>query len=226
MESEEIVSGFTVEHLANQCACYFAAFGMNHEVELPVSPDIVASLTRLDEMSPHNLERVFKAAKNKNPDLFSFKEAMHDRKHLRKWLAAALKEITQLETKGCWEECMKTDAVDQKIIPCTWVFTLKRNPAGEITKRKARICLRGDLMLSDEESYAPVVSWSEIRMFLVLAMMMNWQTISIDWNNAFIQATLKTLMYMHTPRGLKNKHGFDGCLKLVKSLVIRIQVRS
>ena len=51
-------------------------------------------------------------------------------------------------------------------------------------------------MMGDEESYAPVSSWSSICVFLVLSMMLNWVTISVDWNNAFIQAKLKEPMYM------------------------------
>ena len=128
---------------------------------------------------------------------------MADYKNLKEWLAAALKEIRALESKACWVECLKSEAGDEPIIPCTWVFSLKHNPAGEVTKFKARICLRGDLMLDDAESYAPVVAWATVRFFLVLAVMMKWVTISVDWNNAFVQAVLKKPMYMHTPRGLR-----------------------
>ena len=48
------------------------------------------------------------------------------------------------------------------MILCTWVFGCERNLAGEIIKCEARICLRGDLMIDDSETYAPVVMWSTI----------------------------------------------------------------
>ena len=161
------------------------------------------------------------AKKKKNPDLFSFDEAMRDKPTLMNWLASALKEINQLEAKLCWEECLKTEAQEkgEPIIPNTWVFRFKRTPAGDITKHKARICLRGDLMDDDEESYAPVVSWSTVRFFLILSIMMGWVTVSVDWANAFIQAALKEPMYMETPRGFRKKlYGTLGCLRVTKSL--------
>ena len=62
-------------------------------------------------------------------------------------------------------------------------------------------------MKVDAESYAPVVAWSTIRLFLCLTVELNWITVSADWANAFIQATLKKPMYMATPRGFFNKYG-------------------
>ena len=148
-------------------------------------------------MTPAQFEYVFKAAKNKNPDILTYDETLRDLKHLKDWMEAALKEIKQLESKECWIECRKSEVPHgQKIVPCTWVFRYKRNPAGEIIKCKGRICIRGDLMEGDEESYAPVSSWSSIRLFLILSMMWRWVTISVDWNNAFIQAVLKEPMYI------------------------------
>ena len=154
-----IVSDVTIEHLANQCTAYFAAYGIDQKVTQPVSQKIATCLGSLDELSPYQFGQVFKAAKQNNPDILSFDQAMRDHLHIEEWLAAALKEITQLEKKNCWSECLKSEAKSKKIIPCTWVFNFKRNPAGEITKCKARICLRGDLMTDDSESYAPVVQW-------------------------------------------------------------------
>ena len=73
-------------------------------------------------------------------------------------------------------------------------------------------------MDDDEESYAPVVSWSSVRLFLVLSILLGWETVSVDWANAFVQATLDKPIFMSTPRGFMNKYGSNGCLKLLKSL--------
>ena len=143
---------------------------------------------------------------------------MRDTARLQEWLDASLKEIRQLEDKNCWEECLKSDANGEPVVPCTWVFRVKRNPAGDIIKCKGRICLRGDLMDDDEESFAPVCAWSSVRLFLVIAMILGWTTVSVDWANAFIQALLKQPMYMATPRGFKNKFGQAGCVRLHRSL--------
>ena len=121
-----------------------------------------AFFSQIDEMLPHQFAEIFKAGGKKNPDIYSYEEVQNDIEHLNEWLEAALKEIRQLESKNVWSECLKSEAKGRQIIPCTWVFRLKRNPAGEIIKHKARICLRGDLMVDDANTYAPVVQWSTI----------------------------------------------------------------
>ena len=156
------VDNLTVEHIASQCKVYFAAYGIDCEIEAKLSPETVACLAKLDELPPHQFAQVFKAAKKKNPDILSYNKAMRDYENLKEWLAAALKEIRQLEGKKVWIECHKSEAKGEQIVPCTWVFRYKQKPAGEILKCKARICLRGDLMIDDSDSYAPVVMWSTI----------------------------------------------------------------
>ena len=61
---------------------------------------IVNYLQKLDKPQPHQFAQVFKAAKKKNPDILSFNKAMCNYGNLKAWLAAALKEIKQLEGKG------------------------------------------------------------------------------------------------------------------------------
>ena len=117
-----------------------------------------------------------------------------------------------------WSECLKSEANGRQIVPCTWVFRCKRNPAGEIIKCKARICLRGDLTIDDANTHAPVVQWSTIRFFMICAMHSGWVTKSVDWVNAFPQAPLKEPVFMTTPRGFANEHRVNGCLRLNKSL--------
>ena len=215
------VTGINRNHLSNLICAYHGSFGsVVCEDDTHISRDCWVHLAKLDELAPKHFDFVFKAASKKDPDTLSYDEAMNDAEYQVEWMAAAAKEIKQLEEKGCWVECQKSEAHNkgQQIIPCTWVFRIKRSPDGEILKRKGRICVRGDLMTVDAESYAPVVAWSTIRFFLCLAMKLNWKTVSVDWANAFIQAPLKEPMYMQTPRGFTNKFGSYGCLKLTQSI--------
>ena len=158
--------------------------------------------------------------KAKDPDLLTWDQAMRDFPNLDRWLAAVAKEIKQLEDKECWVECLKSEAEakGKRIIPCQWVLRVKRSPSGEIIKYKGRIVLRGDLMDEDEDNFAPVCAWSSVRFFLVISIILGWVTVSVDWANAFIQAELKEPMYMAIPRGFKSKFGFNGCLRVTKSL--------
>ena len=103
-------------------------------------------------------------------------------------------------------------------MPGTWVFRRKRTPDGEISKYKARYCVRGDLEEGEPETYAPVVSWSSVRPFLVLALTLNWYTSSIDFSSAFVQAKLENPVWIHLPRGFQSPLGTNVCLRLRKSL--------
>ena len=160
----------------------------------------------------------FKASAS-DPDTLSFEQAMADTDNVTKWMEAAAKEVASLEKNGTWVE-VDFDEAKTKVLPGTWVFKRKRSPDGEITKYKARYCVRGDLEEGEPETFAPVVAWSSVRLFLVLSMTLNWDTCSIDFSSAFVQARLTNPVWIHTPRGFRTEHQGDRrkCLKLVKSL--------
>jgi len=111
------------------------------------------------------------------PDTLTFHQAMKD-KDRDKWIQAAETEIKELENHHVWEE-VPADQVKAKNIPATWVFRRKRNPAGDIKRWKARICLRGDL-IEGSGTYSPVVAFSTVRLFLIVSMILDWPTCSID----------------------------------------------
>jgi Reverse transcriptase (RNA-dependent DNA polymerase) len=142
---------------------------------------------------------------------------MNDIGFVQEWKDAALKEINSLEANGTWVEVSMSEA-KTKILPGTWVFRRKRTPDGEISKFKARYCVRGDLEEGEPETYAPVVAWSSVRLFLILALTLNWDTCSIDFSSAFVQALLLDPVWIHLPRGFISKRGSSTCLRLVKSL--------
>jgi hypothetical protein len=160
----------------------------------------------------------FKAAAS-DPDTLTFDQAMSDIEHVTKWMEAAAKEIASLEKNGTWIEVKMTEA-KTKILPGTWIFRRKRSPDGEIIKYKARYCVRGDLEEGEPETYAPVVAWSSVRLFLILSLTLGWGTCSIDFSSAFVQANLADPVWIHMPRGFKtDQHGDQRtCLQLVKSL--------
>jgi hypothetical protein len=158
---------------------------------------------------------------NADPDTLTYDEAMADLDR-DCWLESMLVEITSLESKESWDDVF-TDEARTRILPGTWVFRRKRNPDGMITKFKARYCVRGDLQEDDSPTYAPVMAWSSVRIFLVLAMTMGWYTCSIDFSNAFVQAVLEEPVWIHLPRGFLSglsclSGGARTCLRLKKSL--------
>jgi hypothetical protein len=87
-----------------------------------------------------------------------------------------------------------------KAIPGTWIFRRKRSPDDTITKWKARWVLRGDLQVADFDSYASVVAWSTVRIFMVLGLILRW-TLSKHWISTTLssklQLTTKCLHFYH-----------------------------
>ncbi|CAJ1940544.1 unnamed protein product [Cylindrotheca closterium] len=160
----------------------------------------------------------YKARATKDPDVFTYNEAVNG-PNSEKWTAAAKKEIEELEGKLTWIEVPMSKA-KTKIIPGTWVFRVKRNPSGEMTKFKARYCVRGDLeeMDVDKNTFAPTVAWSTVRLFLVLCLILGWATVSVDFSNAFVQSKLDKPKWVHLPRGFVSPKGKGTCLQLNKSL--------
>ena len=134
---------------------------------------------------------IFKATAT-DPDTLTFDQAMADIENVTKWMEAAAKEILSLEKNGTWREVEISEAR-------TWVFRRKRSPDGEITKCKARYCVRGDLEEGEPETYAPVVAWSSVWLFLVLSTTLGWETCSIDFSSAFVQAHLADPVWIHMP---------------------------
>jgi hypothetical protein len=151
-----------------------------------------------------------------DPDTLTYDEAMADPGHHAQWIESMQKEITALKTHGTWDEVDISDA-KFKILSGTWVLHRKRSSDGDIRKYKSRYCCRGDLEEGDFDSYAPVVAWSSVRLFLVLTITLNWVTCSIDFSNAFVQAKLKTPVWIHLPCGFLSTCTGKTCLRLKRS---------
>ena len=158
---------------------------------------------------------LFKASSS-DPDTLNFDDVLRD-PLLNDWIVAAMKEITELEKKKCWDE-VPIEESKGTVLPGIWVFRRKRTPDGQVKKLKARYCVRGDLQDGDPETFAPVVAFSTVRIFLAFSAILDWVTISIDFVNAFVQAPLSAPIWIHLPRGFRSKLKGKTCLRLKRSL--------
>ena len=117
---------------------------------------------------------IFKVKTVSDPDLLTFEQAMLEPDQVEKWTEAASTEIQSLEKMNTWTEVPIHDAKSQTVLPGRWVFKCKRTPDGTIKKHKARYCVRGDLQDGEFETFAHVVSFSTVRLFLVLSLLFDW----------------------------------------------------
>jgi hypothetical protein len=156
-----------------------------------------ASIYSANGLSP---PYAFKAS-NSDPDTLSYEKAMKD-VDKSKWIAAAEKEIKSLEDQNTWTEVDISDATS-RVLPSQWVFKRKRTPDGNIKSYKGRTVAKRDLEEGGFDTYAPVVAWSSVRFFLVVSLILEWNTCSIDFSSVFVQAKLEKAVWLHLPQGFK-----------------------
>ena len=145
------------------------------------------------------------AATTRDTETFTYEEILRHAAR-EEWIRAAMNEIEQLEAHDTWivEDIANAKS---KILPGTWTFKLKRRPDGSVKKYKARFCVRGDLQNGVDETFAPVVGFTSVRIFLVFALLMGWVACTIDFVNAFVQAALSSPVWIHLTRGFRSKKG-------------------
>ena len=138
-----------------------------------------------------------------DPDTMYLEEAMRqpDRDH---FIKAMYKELEDHIGRHHWKIVPITSVPPGKIpLPMVWSMKRKRNPIGIITKWKARLCAGGHKSIEFVDywsTYSPVVSWSTVRLLIVLALINNWYMQSIDFVLAYPQAAIKTDIFMSPPK--------------------------
>ena len=93
------------------------------------------------------------------------------------------------------------------LLPAVWQMRRKRDiQTRKVYKWKARLNLDGSRMRHKrdyDQTYAPVASWSTIRMLLTMSIIHNWHTVQLDYVLAFTQAPVERELYMKIPKGFE-----------------------
>ena len=104
-------------------------------------------------------------------ELVKFEDAMK----YEVWLQAMQEEIRSIERSKTWEP---TSLPPGKIhIAVKWVFKVKLNPNGTISKHKVRLVAKGFMHKKCEdqsEIFAPVARFETVRMIVCLACWRDW----------------------------------------------------
>ena len=167
------------------------------------------------------------AANNSDPDTLKWHQAIKE-DDWEQFYEAAQTEIKTLQDIGTWEEVdIKNVPKGTNILPGTWVFKRKRYPDGKLRKHKARYCVRGDKQVAGVdyfETYAPVTSWSTVRLMFTLTIVCKLESVQVDYTNAFAQANLKEDVYITVPQGFVPSDPTRSIvLRLLKSLYGLVQ---
>ncbi|GJV05450.1 putative RNA-directed DNA polymerase [Tanacetum coccineum] len=129
------------------------------------------------------------------------------------------KEYDALMKNGTWSlvpRASNTNVVDGK-----WVYRLKRDKNGAITRYKARFVAKGCRQqpgIDFHETFSPVVKSTTIRAVLSLAVTNDWPLRQLDIQNAFLHGNLKEQVYMKQPPGFIDPQRPNHVCLLHKSL--------
>ena len=133
-----------------------------------------------------------------------------------KWKKAINEEYDALLKNNTW--IMVKPPENKKPIESRWVFRVKRNQDGTISKYKARLCAKGYAQkegIDYNEIYAPTTRFDSIRVLLAIANMQDYEFKQFDIKTAFLYGELEENIYMKPPPGLECKEGL--VCKLEKS---------
>uniref|UniRef100_A0A2N9JB37 Reverse transcriptase Ty1/copia-type domain-containing protein n=1 Tax=Fagus sylvatica TaxID=28930 RepID=A0A2N9JB37_FAGSY len=128
-------------------------------------------------------------------------------------------EFDALHRQHTWS--LVPPCADQNIIGCRWVYKIKRNTDGSISRYKARLVAKGfhqQAGVDFDETFSPVVKPPTVRIILSLAAQNQWTLRQLAVSNAFLHGLLKECVFMAQPIGfLDSAHPSHVC-QLHKSL--------
>jgi hypothetical protein len=122
------------------------------------------------------------------------------------WSAAIDAEIGMMVQLEVWEEVPESDGQD--ILTCRWVFALKRDQEGDITKFKAQIVAQGFKQVHRKnfsETFTPTPTFLSLRLLLAMASQHGWPIASFDVKSAFLHSDINHPVYIRPPPGVSVK---------------------
>jgi Reverse transcriptase (RNA-dependent DNA polymerase) len=176
-----------------------------------------------EERLQAELEDPIACVARSDPDTMHYHQAMKA-PDKDKFVQAMCDEIQAHVDNGHWEIVERSKVPEgTKVLAAVWAMRRKRRIATrEVYKWKARLNVHGGQQekgVNFWETYAPVVQWVSIRIFLIVALLNDWHTRQIDFVLAYPQADIECDLYMEIPFGFE----FEGnrethVLKLKKNL--------
>lgn len=164
-------------------------------------PKRYACTVESDEQEPNNL-----------------KEALTN-KHNNQWQKAMLEELESMKLNDIW------DLVDlpagRRPVGCKWVYKLKRDNDGNISRFKARLVAKGFSQrfgTDYDEVFAPVVRQTTFRTLMSVAAKRKMTVKQYDVKTAFLHGNLEEEIFMKQPPGFAVKGQESKVCRLKKSI--------
>ncbi|KAF4310846.1 Integrase catalytic core [Botryosphaeria dothidea] len=129
---------------------------------------------------------------------------------LKPYLFQALyRELQEGNGKGVWIVVDEDQArkANKEVIPLTWVFKYKFDEKGYLTKIKARVCVRGDLQVTYQDTYAATLAFRIFRTLMAIVCAFDLEMWQYDVVNAFPHVPLDEPTFCRAPEGMKLPYG-------------------
>lgn len=135
------------------------------------------------------------------------------------WKKAMQEEFDALKSQGTW--VLVPVPSQRSVVRCKWVYKVKMNSDGSISRYKARLVAQGftqEQGIDYSETFSPVVRHSTVRLILALATSCKWPLRQLDIKNAFLHGELQEEVYMQQPQGFVDSQHPKYVCRLLKSL--------
>ncbi|THG96936.1 hypothetical protein EW145_g7692 [Phellinidium pouzarii] len=136
-----------------------------------------------------------------------------------KWWAAMRDEWETLRKLKVFEPSALPQG--RKAIGCKWVYKLKLNADGEISKYKARLVAQGftqKYLIDYDAVHAPVARTPAFKLLAAMAAKLGMRPHQLDVKAAFLNGVLEEELYMRQPLGFAEPGKEHQVLKLNKSI--------
>ncbi|MBW0559485.1 hypothetical protein O181_099200 [Austropuccinia psidii MF-1] len=142
----------------------------------------------------------------------SFSQAIHHTDS-KQWLAAIDNELSNMETHQVWSSHEQDKSIH--LLTTTRVFKRKTDANGNLTKYKARLCVRGFNQqegVNYDDVFSPTGQLASLRLLLMLSHQHGFQIKQMDVQCAFLNGIPHRMLYIF---------GSDGCKEETKMLTLK-----
>jgi len=130
-----------------------------------------------------------------------------------RWKQAIKEEVAAHKKLGTWPK-MKANNKQHKAINTRFVFDIKHDAEGKMTRYKARLVAQGFKQVPKrdfDETWAPLPSAATIRALFAVAAATGWEVHHVYVKTAFLNAKIEKEKYIHLPDGIEPESVEEMC---------------
>ena len=137
------------------------------------------------------------------------------------WQKAMQEELDALHAAHTWD--LEEPPIGANVVGSKWVFKIKRDSAGNIVRRKARLVAQGFTQVEGidyYETYAPTAKLASLRTILAIAARLDMDIEQVDVKSAYLNGEMEEgeVVYMAPPPGYKTEGMGGRVLRLRKTI--------